>query len=119
MTKKKVKETFYELTRFYGMAKKIGSYVVRDCLTEVFSAKCPTKISRDVESFIIVYENNKDKLEYRVRKNVANNTCAVTQINYVGLDVLDEDKYVVHFPEDTDLFKNKVKYDTRNFYERI
>lgn len=119
MTKKQVKDTFYELTRFYGSARKIGNYTVRDCLTEVFSVCCPNQIYRDTEAFVITYTNKSTKLEYRIRKNVVGDTCYVTQINYVGRDVLDEDKYVVHFPTDTELFKGKVKYDTDKFYERM
>lgn len=119
MTKQKVKDTFYELTRFYGQAKKIGTYVVRDCLTEVFTVRCPSKISRDLDSFIIVYLNKQHRLEYRIKRNVADNTCYVTQTNYIGLDVLEQDKYIVHFPDDTKLFKKKVKHDVKNLYERI
>lgn len=118
MTKKQVKDTFYNLTRFYGMARKIGSYIVRDCLTEVFSVCCPTQICRDAEAFVITYTNKPNKLEYWIRKNVINNTCYVTQIDYVGSDMSEIDTYVVHFPEDTELFKGKVAYDTDKFYER-
>ena len=119
MTKKKVKETFYDLTRNYGSAKKIGTRITRDCLTEVFSVRCPNKIYRDLDSFIVTYLNKIYTLEYRIRRNVTGDTCYVTQINYVGRDTLDTEEYVVHFPTDVNIFKNKVKYDTRNFYERI
>lgn len=118
MTKQKVKETFYELTRFYGQAKKIGTYIVRDCLTEVFTVRCPNKISRDIEAFIVTYVNKSYKLEYRIKRNVSDNTCYVTQTNYIGSDVLNVDKYIVHFPVDTKLFRNKVKCDAKNLYER-
>ena len=119
MTKNKVKETFYELTKFYGQAKKIGTRITRDCLIQVFTVRCPNKIYRDLESFIIVYTNKTYKLEYRIKRNVSDNTCYVTQTNYIGSDVLDTDKYVVRFPIDTKLFKTIVKNDTKKFYERI
>lgn len=118
MTREKIKATFYELTRFYGNAKKIGSYVVRDCLTEVFSQRCPNDIRRNLESFIISYDNKSYKLEYKIKKNVTGNTCYVTQTYYVCSDVLEQDEYIVHFPDDLKLFKKKVKQDGNKFYER-
>lgn len=119
MTKNKVKETFYELTKNYGSAKKIGTRITRDCLTEVFSVRCPNKIYRDIDSFIVTYLNKIYTLEFHIRRNVVGDTCYVTQINYVGRDVLDKEEYVVHFPADVRLFKRKVKIDAKNFYERI
>ena len=121
MTRKKIKETFYNLTRHYKSevvdGKKVSSYIVRDCLTEVFSVRCPDKIVRDVDAFVITYINKTYKLVYRVRKNVSDNTCYVTQFNYDGSYAL-EDKYIVHFPADTKLFKKKVKNDTDKLHER-
>lgn len=118
MTRKQIKETFYELTKNYGSAKKIGTRITRDCLTEVFSVRCPNMICRDIDSFIVVYTNKSYKLEFRIKRNVVGDTCYVTQTNYIGRDVLESDKYVVHFPDDTKLFKKKVKYDADKLYER-
>lgn len=119
MTKKQIKDTFYELTKNYGSAKKIGTRITRDCLTEVFSVRCPNRIYRDLDSFIVCYTNKSYKLEYRIKRNVVGDTCYVTQTNYIGSDVLDSDEYVVHFPADTKLLKQKVKCDAKNIYERI
>ena len=122
MNRKNIKRIFYELTRFYKSdvidGKKVSSRIVRDCLTEVFSVRCPKTIIRDVESIIVTYKKNFYALEYRIRKNVADNTCNIIQTEYLNEDIIEQDNYRVHFPADTKLFKKKVKNDTKKFYER-
>lgn len=122
MNRKNIKRIFYELTRFYKSdvidGKKVSSRIVRDCLTEVFSVRCPKTIIRDVESIIVMYKKNFCTLEYKIRKNVADNTCNVIQTEYLNEDIIEQDNYRVHFPADTKLFKRKVKNDTKKFYER-
>lgn len=122
MNRETIKRTFYELTRFYKSdvtdGQKISSRIVRDSLTEIFSVRCPNTIIRDVDSFIITYRKNTCSLEYKIKKNVADNTCYVIQTEYLNEDIIEQDNYKVHFPDDTKLFKRKVKNDTKKFYER-
>lgn len=122
MNRKNIKRIFYNLMRFYKSdaidGNKILSKIVRDSLTEIFSVRCPHTIIRDVDSFIITYRKNTYSLEYRIRKNVADNTCYVIQTEYLNEDIIEQDNYKVHFPDDTKLFKRKVKNDTKKFYER-
>lgn len=67
MKRETVKRTFYELTRFYKSdaidGRKVSSRIVRDCLTEIFSVRCPDTIIRDVESIIVTYRKNTCSLE--------------------------------------------------------
>lgn len=122
MKRETVKRIFYELTRFYKSdaidGRKVSSRIVRDCLTEIFSVRCPDTIIRDVESIIVTYRKNTCSLEYKIKKNIADNTCNIIQTEYLNEDIIERDNYKVHFPADTKLFKRKVKNDTKKFYER-
>ena len=107
---------FYKSDAIDG--NKILSKIVRDSLVEIFSVRCPHTIIRDVDSIIVTYKKNTSFLEYRIKKNVNNNTCYVIQTEYLNEDIVEECSYITHFPDDTKLFKKKVKEDTKKFNER-
>lgn len=122
MNRKNIKRIFYNLMRFYKSdaidGNKILSKIVRDSLVEIFSVRCPHTIIRDVDSIIVKYKKNTSFLEYRIKKNVNNNTCYVIQTEYLNEDIVEQCSYITHFPDDTKLFKKKVKEDTKKFNER-
>lgn len=119
MRRDTLKQKLYDITRFYYSdtikTKKVSSYVVRDCLYKVFSGKCPNEVFRDLDSIIVSYNKLNYSLEYKIKKNVSDNTCYVNQSLYCNDDLIDEDKYIVHFPIDLKLFKSKVKNDIQKF----
>lgn len=122
MNRKNIKRIFYNLMRFYKSdaidGNKILSKIVRDSLVEIFSVRYPHTIIRDVDSIIVTYKKNTSFLEYKIKKNVNNNTCYVVQTEYLNEDIIEQCSYITYFPDDTKLFKKKVKEDTKKFNER-
>lgn len=123
MRRDTLKQKLYDLTKFYYSdtikTKKVSSYVVRDCLYNIFSYRCPNDIYRDLDSIIVVYSKPNYTIKYRIKKNVNDNTCYITQSLYCNDDVIESEEYIVHFPVDSKIFKDKVKQDIRKFYEVI
>lgn len=123
MRRDTLKQKLYDITRFYYSdavkTKKVSSYVVRDCLYKVFAYRCPNDIFRDLDSIIVSYNKPNYTFKYRIKKNVNDNTCYVTQSLYCNDDVLESENYIVHFPTDLKLFKSKFIHDIKKFYEVI
>ena len=99
MNRKNIKRIFYNLMRFYKSdaidGNKILSKIVRDSLVEIFSVRCPHTIIRDVDSIIVTYKKNTSFLEYRIKKNVNNNTCYVIQTEYLNEDIVEQCNYKI------------------------
>ena len=99
MNRKNIKRIFYNLLRFYKSdvidGNKILSKIVRDSLVEIFSVRCPHTIIRDVDSIIVTYKKNTSFLEYKIKKNVNDNTCHVIQTEYLNEDIVEQCNYKI------------------------